>query len=207
MPTGGVPATLGDARTWLDSLGSGAPVLHRFRWQYRDREGAAGGRGSARIAPGDSLRLDMIGPLGAGRGAAFVVGDSQRWAEPEEEVRKVAPNYTLLWAALGVPYLPREADQVTRFEDQRLVGWRIIHGADTMELARFRGPPVRLVASVRQAGEVVGRVETVFLPEGGLKSSRLDVPSVPARLQLTYYATTRSGGFAPETWLPPEREP
>ena len=74
LPAGGTSASSAEVRAWADSLQSGALVLHRFKWQYRDRDQAAGGRGSARIAGRDSLRLDMIGPLGAGRGGAFVIG-------------------------------------------------------------------------------------------------------------------------------------
>src|SRR5262245_13445739 len=83
IPAGGTPASSAQVRVWADSLQSGALVLHRFKWQYRDRDQAAGGRGSARIAGRDSLRLDMIGPLGAGRGGAFVIGADEQWAEPE----------------------------------------------------------------------------------------------------------------------------
>jgi hypothetical protein len=208
MPEGGVEADPAEVRTWFGQFRVEAPVLHRFRWQYRDRDGAGGGRGSARITPGDSLRLDMAGPLGTGRGAAFVVGDSQVWAEPEEEVRKVAPSFPLLWAMLGLPRAPERFDQVTRVEADKLVAWRFITGGDTVEIARMEGPPVRFLADVRQGGERIGRVETVMTNEGGLKSARLDIPSVEARLQINYYETTRPArAFPPETWRAPERQP
>jgi hypothetical protein len=188
-------------------LQAGAPVLHRFKWQYRDRDQAAGGRGSARIAGRDSLRLDLIGPLGAGRGAAFVIGAEQQWAEPEEEVRKIAPDYQLLWAMLGIPRLPDSIDAVTRFEGPGLVAWRIVRGADTVEFARQTGGEGRFMADVRQAGVRVGRVQTTYNVDGALKSSRLDVPRGPARLDLNYYATSRPAGFPADTWHPPDREP
>jgi hypothetical protein len=204
MPAGGAPASLSDARAWAQEMKAGALLLHRFRWQYRDRDGAGGGRGSARITPGDSLRLDMIGPLGAGRGAAFIIGDQQQWAEPEEEVKKVAPNYPLLWAMLGIPWTPEEFDQVSRYQDPQVTAWRFVHGADTVEIARLAGPPLRLMADVREGGVRLGKVITEFTADGALKSSRLDVPRVQARLQLNYYATIRPTGFPPETWRPPE---
>lgn len=207
LPAGGSQATPAEVRSWMDSLQAGAPVLHRFRWQYRDRDQAAGGRGSARIAGRDSLRLDMIGPLGAGRGAAFVVGAVEQWAEPEEEIRKVAPNYQLLWAMLGIPRLPDAFDQVTRFEGPGLVAWRLVRGNDTVEFARQTGTVVRFMADVREAGERIGRVHTTYNADGSLKSSRLDVPRGPARLDLNYYATTRPTGFPADTWNPPDREP
>ena len=207
LPAGGRPATSAEVRAWSDSLQAGAPVLHRFKWQYRDRDQAAGGRGSARIAGRDSLRLDMIGPLGAGRGAAFVIGAEEQWAEPEEEVRKIAPDYQLLWAMLGVPRLPETFDEVTRYEGPGLVAWRIVRGVDTVEFARQAGTDVRFMADVRQAGVRVGRVQTTYNADGSLKSSRLDVPRGPARLDLNYYATSRPASFPADTWHPPDREP
>jgi hypothetical protein len=150
----------------------------------------------------------MAGPLGTGRGAAFVIGDSQQWAEPEEEVRKVAPNYSLLWAMLGIPRAPDRFDQVTKVEAENLVAWRFVAGGDTVEIARMSGPPARLLADVRQSGERLGRVETQFTAEGGLKSARLDIPGVEARLQINYYETSRPArGFPPDTWRAPERQP
>lgn len=207
LPAGGVPSTSAEVREWADSLQSGALVLHRFRWQYRDRDQAAGGRGSARIAGRDSLRLDMIGPLGAGRGGAFVIGSVEQWAEPEDEVRKIAPDYQLLWAMLGIPRLPESFDEVTRFEGPGLVAWRLVQGADTVEFARQAGPDVRFMADVREAGVRVGRVQTTYNADGSLKSARLDVPRGPARLDLNYYATSRPASFPPDTWHPPDREP
>jgi hypothetical protein len=207
IPAGGSPATSAQVRAWADSLQAGAPVLHRFKWQYRDRDQAAGGRGSARIAGSDSLRLDMIGPLGAGRGAAFVIGSTEQWAEPEEEVRKVAPNYQLLWAMLGIPRLPESFDAVTRFDGPGLVAWRLVRGADTVEFARQTGPEGRFMADVREAGVRVARVQTTYNVDGSLKSSRLDVPRGPARLDLNYYATSRPASFPADTWHPPDREP
>lgn len=158
------------------------------------------------MTPGDSLRLDLIGVLGAGRGSAFVVGDSQRWAQPEEEVRKFVPNYPLLWAMLGVPRPPARFDAVNHFEDPTVSAWRFTAGGDTVEVVRIAGPPVRLIAEVRERGARLGRVETVFTSDGALRRSRLDVPGAQARLQLEYYATARQTGFSPDTWLPPDRD-
>jgi hypothetical protein len=187
---------------------SPAPVLYRFRWQYQDLEGSAGGSGSARITAGDSLRFDVAGHLGSGRGAAVVVGDSALWAEPEEEVARFAPNYPLLWAMLGVlrlPPAPGRADgsewtEIRRGEDGRLVAWRFVSGSDTVEIARIAGLPVRLIVDVRQAEGRVGRVETLLGSDGAPRSSRLLVPRAPARLDITYVSTELATGFPPTIW-------
>jgi len=204
IPLGATPAPVAEAVAWTAAGRMEPPVLHRFRWLYRDRAQSLGGRGSARIATGDSLRFDISGPLGSGRGAAFVAGDSAVWAEPEEDVRKLVPNYPLLWAMLGVARMPSAVTEAARYEDAKLTAWRLVSGADTVEFARLAGPPLRLVAEVRQAGERIGRVETVFAEDGTLKSSRLDIPRAPARLDLTYVSSGRTQPFAPDIWLRPE---
>lgn len=204
MPAGGSPSDPAAARAWIVEHEGPTPVMYRFRWLFRDPEQSAGGRGSFRVAPGDSLRFDMIGPLGAGRGGAFIVGDSAIWREPEEDADRVAPNYSLLWAVMGVPRMPGGSRQVTRFEDERLVAWRLVDGSDTVEYAWIKGAEARLVADVRDAAGRLGRVETVFNPDGTLKSSRLDAPRRPARLEVTYGARTTPDAFPPDTWARPE---
>ncbi|HEX9164797.1 MAG TPA: hypothetical protein VF862_02730 [Gemmatimonadales bacterium] len=204
IPLGATPAPVGEAEAWTAERRMEPPVLHRFRWLYRDRSQSLGGRGSARIADGDSLRFDISGPLGSGRGAAFVVGDSALWAEPEEDVRKLVPNYPLLWAMLGVARMPGAVTEAARYQDAKLTAWRLVSGADTVEFARIAGPPLKLVAEVRLGGERIGRVETVFAEDGAIKSSRLDIPRAPARLDLTYVSSSRTQPFASDIWVRPE---
>jgi hypothetical protein len=59
--------------------------------------------------------------------------------------------------------------------------------------------PRRLVAEVRHAGEVVGRAETTLDSTGAPLRARLVVPSVPAKLDLTFLSTARAT-FAPDLW-------
>ncbi len=60
---------------WVASTIPPEHLLHRFKWLFQDERGSAGGRGSARIAPPDSLRFDVAGPFGSGAASAVVVGD------------------------------------------------------------------------------------------------------------------------------------
>src|SRR5689334_22550119 len=83
-PVGFVPGTAAEARAWADSTIPAASRDIRIRWQFRDDQGAAAGRGRIRWAVPDSARLDVAGPLGAGRAAAFVSGDTAIWAQPEK---------------------------------------------------------------------------------------------------------------------------
>lgn len=205
LPTGMAPSSTAEAVAWTGATRSGGNLLHRFRFQFRDDRSAAGGRGTARLTPGDSLRFDVIGALGVGRGAAFVVGDSARWVEPEEEIAKLVPNYPLLWAMLGVAREPARDATIRRFQDARVQAWQFAAGADTVEYVRSDAPGGKLIAEVRQGGRRVGRVETIFNPDGMPRSARLVVPSVPARLDLTFTSTTAAASFEPDTWSPPPR--
>src|SRR5207245_2087806 len=89
------------ATTQRGTLGSAGLGL-RFQFRYEGRRRRWGGRGTARVAPPDSLRFDYAGALGLGVGAAVVVGDSALWADPEENFRSLVPAVRMLWAALGV---------------------------------------------------------------------------------------------------------
>jgi hypothetical protein len=204
IPVGARPATLDEAREWFAGARTGGAVLYRFRWQYRDLAEAVGGRGSARITS-DSLRFDVAGTLGSFRGAAVVVGDTSRWAEPEEEVARFVPSYPLLWAMLGVARMPAVTGEITRAEDDRMVAWRFVDGSDTVEYARLSGPPVRLIADVRRHDGRLGRVETVFGPSGIPRSARLVVPGPPARLDITYVSTESIPGFPADIWARPDQ--
>jgi len=198
-----LPADSGAGVAWARETRLETNRLVRFRFQYRDEQGAAGGRGSIRITPGDSLRFDVIGALGVGRGAAFVRGDSAVWVQPEEEIAKLVPNYPLLWAMLGIAREPAPGAEVSRFVDAQVLAWQFVRGADTVEYVRTGAPGGKLIADVRQSGQRIGRVETLFGPDGIPVSSRLVVPSGPARLDLTYTSTTAPLTLEAATWDPP----
>jgi hypothetical protein len=208
MPVGLTPATRTEAVAWAEST---RPVENReirFRFQYQDEQGAAGGRGRARLALPDSLRFDIVGPLGAGRAVAFVLGDSAVWADPEDEVQKLVPNYPLFWAMLGVARAPLLGATVAGLASGIITAWQFVVGGDTVEYIRETGATNRLLAEVREGGKRLGRVETKFGPDGLLLSSRLIVPSRSARLGLTFNQNEKANAFAPDTWTrpaPPER--
>ncbi len=204
LPKAFTPASVADARSWAAGTLPAEAREIRFRWQFRDDQGAAGGRGRVRLALPDSARLDVAGPLGSGRAAAFVSGDTALWAEPEKDVKKLVPNYPLFWALLGIVRTPDEQTEVGSFTDPGTVGWRFVHGGDTVDYVRVSGSPARLYAEVREGGKIVGTVETRFAPDGQPATARLVVPSAPARLDVTFYSNLKAKPFAPDTWTPPE---
>ncbi len=176
----------------------------RFRWQFRDDQGAAGGRGRVRFAYPDSARLDVQGPLGSGRAAAFVNGDTALWAQPESDVKRLVPSYPLFWALLGVARAPAGEAQVRHFAGPALTAWQYHDGPDTVDYVQTAGPSPRLIAEVRQAGTKVGTVETTFGPDGRPQTARLIVPGVPARLDITFTSNQKALNFASDTWNPPQ---
>jgi hypothetical protein len=202
VPVAAVPVSSEQVATWVRATQPTDRQLLRFKWLFRDERSSAGGRGSARIAPPDSLRFDVAGPFGSNPAAAAVVGDSALWVEPEDAIKKLVPNYPLMWALLGVARMPDSAAGLRGVSAGRTVVWQYAEGADTLEYARTDGSPAKLVAEVREAGKVIGRAETQLAADGSPQTSRLTVPSVPARLDLTFLSTARSAPFAPDTWQP-----
>jgi hypothetical protein len=204
IPTGMAPATPAEAARWADSTLPADNRDLRFRWKFQDQHGAtASGRGRVRLALPDSVRFDAAGALGMGRSAAFVVGDSARWAEPEQDVQQLVPSYPLFWAMLGIARPPAPGSSARRFSDGTLTAWQFSLGQDTVEYVRENAPVPRLIAEVRQAGKRLARVETKFGPDGLPASSRLIVVHPTSKLELTFSQNVKAAPFAPDTWTRP----
>jgi hypothetical protein len=199
VPVGAAPVTREQVSQWVNATVPAEHRLHRFKWLFQDERSSAGGRGSARIAPPDSLRFDVAGPFGSGAAAAAVIGDQPLWAEPPDAVKKLVPNYPLMWAMFGVARLPENGDSLRGLSDGTVTAWRYAHAADTVDYVRTGGKNGKLTAEVRHAGKLVGRAETTLDADGTPLASRLLVPSVPAKLNLTFLSTARAA-FAPEIW-------
>jgi hypothetical protein len=201
LPVGAQPVSRPQVLAWVDSTRIPGHQLYRFKWLFRDERGSAGGRGSARIAPPDSLRFDVAGPFGSGAASAVVVGDQALWMEPPDVIAKLVPNYPLMWAMFGITQEPPEQAALSGISNDRLVAWQYAGPTDTVVYALSSGDSRRLVAEVHQSGSLIGRAETTFKPDGVPLKSRLTVPSGPAQLDLTFLSTEQAS-FAPEIWLP-----
>lgn len=202
VPVDAAPVERAAVLAWSAATAPAGMRVHRFKWLYRDGRQSAGGRGSARVAAPDSVRVDARGPLGQGRSSGVVVGDSILWAEPEDNLIEAAPNVALMWALFGVAREPAPGATLLGLERAHVTAWRIVEGPDTLEYVRepARG---RLRAELRRGGQVVGRTEATRDEAGRLRAARLTVPSVPARLDLTFLSSeTPSEPFAPDVWLP-----
>jgi hypothetical protein len=184
---------------WADSIRITERTDIRFRFRFQDN----GGRGRGRFAPRDSIRFDVVGPLGMGRASAVIVGDSAIWTDPEEQINQLVPNYPLFWAMLGIVRPPAPGSTIRGFADERVTAWQFASGGDTVEYLLERGPVPRLLAEVRQAGTRIGQVETRLGPDGFPLNSRLTVPKPSSRLELNFQQHTKVTSFAPDTWLRP----
>src|SRR5919204_3210622 len=106
VPMGAEPVSTAQVDAWVHETIPSDSRLLRFKWLFRDDRSSAGGRGSARIAPPDSMRFDVAGPFGSGAASAAVVGAQPLWAEPPDAVAKLVPNYPLMWGMFGVARPP-----------------------------------------------------------------------------------------------------
>jgi hypothetical protein len=105
-----------------------------------------------------------------------------------------------MWAMFGMAMLPADGVVIRGLTRDSITAWEYAAAGDTIQYARTAGDPVRFSAEVRHAGELIGRAETSLEPDGSLIKAQLTVPSVPAKLDLTFLSTTRAT-FAPDIWL------
>jgi hypothetical protein len=200
LPVGAIPIERDSVVEWVGRTIPAQSQLHRFKWLFVDERGSLGGRGSARVAPPDSLRFDVAGPFGSGAASAVVLGDRPLWTEPPDVIARIVPNYPLMWAMFGMAMLPADGVAIRGLARDSITAWEYAGAGDTIQYARTGGNPVRFSAEVRHAGKVIGRAETTLKPDGSLIKARLTVPNPPARLDLTFLSTARAT-FAPDIWL------
>lgn len=182
------------------------PVAMQFRWSYRDDRVTYAGRGMARLAPPDSLRVDYRGPFGLGAGAAVVLGDSVAWAEPRGDFDALMPAIPLLWVAFGSVQPPAPDAQVfdgheAGRDGQREV-WRFVQGGDrdTLDYVWTTGRGRVLEAEWRRGGSVRARGHTELDAQGAAVRARIDFPEASARFELTITARDTLAVIPPGLW-------
>jgi len=203
VPVALAPANRDSAVAWTrTTLPAGRSVI-RFRWRYVDARVRYAGRGSARIAPPDSMRVDYAGPLGLGAGAAVVIGDGVAWADPAANFRSLVPAIPMLWASLGMVQPPGADDAVFALAEPQRVIWRFAGSdGDTLDFVATLGGVAerRLEAEWRRGSMVVARSRTRLDPQARPISARIDFPEAPARFELTVVAVDTAVVFPPALW-------
>jgi hypothetical protein len=209
IPAPLAPASRDSAVAWARATLPPQPTVIRFRWRYADGRVRYGGRGSARIAPPDSMRFDFVGPLGLGSGAAVVIGDRVAWSDPERSFRSLVPAIPMLWASLGMVQPPGDSAAVFRGEGQASGSaaapraaralWRFADEGDTLDYVATNGLERMLEAEWRR-GTVVARSRTVLDAQARPMGARVDFPEASARFELTVVGVDTAAVIPPALW-------
>jgi hypothetical protein len=195
------PASRDSAVTWTRGTLPVQRTVIRFRWRYVDARVRYAGRGSARIAPPDSLRFDYAGPLGLGAGAAVVIGDEVAWADPAANFRSLVPAIPMLWASLGMVQAARAEAAVFGLATPGRTIWRFAGSdGDTLDYVATLAAERVLEAEWRRGGKVVARSRTRLDPQARPIGARIEFPEAPARFELTVVAIDTATVFPPALW-------
>ena len=212
VPVALAPVERDSAVSWTRTTLPRTPTLIRFRWRYQDEQVKYAGRGTARIAPSDSMRFDYAGPLGLGSGAAVVIGDSVLWADPAANFRSLVPAIPMLWAALGMVRPPAAdahllgVELVDSVSHKRRVVWRFAQVEDTLDylVTDSAGRAIMLEAEWRRRGERVARSRSQLDVRQQPASARVDFPKTSkgggGRFELTVVAIDTAAVIAPALW-------
>lgn len=114
------------------------PQVHRqltFTWSYADDALRARGEGAARVAPPDSVRIDLFVGNSLTAGHAILLDDTLD-VRDDGPVREYLPPVPLLWAALGRLRVPAARDTTARVDGDTL---RVEIGHDPAWRATFVG--------------------------------------------------------------------
>ena len=175
--------------------------LVNLRWRFADPTLAASGRGAARFAPPDSLRIDVRGPLGFGRGTLVLAGDSV-WADPESLVGQVMPARFVVWAMLGVLRAPDASGRVeaAELDGRRFV--RIVEADGRATTFELRGDTVVGAVQAR-GGRLVGRLVLRRDAAGQVRRAEVEDEERDARLVFDIERRTPSAAFPEAVWRRP----
>lgn len=186
-PLTGVPVAAGVPDTRL------APGYRRlvFGWEYKERVFSARGDGVARIAPPDSVRIDLFLENGNSGGYVILIGDTLT-ALAQNEARRSMPPEPLLWAALGVVRVTA-SDTIARQDGDTL---RVEIGSD---------PTWRMAFAARTLGRMerisAGRIEHLVERRDSIRVVYRQ-PAAGRSLVLTIRRSIPEPGFDAAIWRP-----
>ena len=162
-----------------------------FAWEYKERVFSARGDGVARIAPPDSVRIDLFLSNGNSGGYVILIGDSLT-ALAQDEARRSLPPEPLLWATLGVVRVTAP-DTVARQD------------GDTLRVEIGRDPIWRLAFAARRLGRMEritgGRIEQT-VERGDSTRVVYRQPAAGRSLVLTIRGVIPEPGFDAAIWRP-----
>jgi hypothetical protein len=177
-----------------------AGQLIRMTWRYDDGNHEARGRGAVRLAPPDSLRIDVAVPV-VGRATLVVAGDSA-WAEPDDAVEQMPRSRAILWAILGIIRRPEAG---TRIETGDAVGrrlYRLTEPDGLVTVLECRGDTLVGATQLRE-DRVVGRLTLTRDGAGAVTKAVATDLEHSARIVMEVEHREASGAFPSEIWRRP----
>jgi hypothetical protein len=178
----------------------GSPTLIAVRWRFDDGEGPVRGRGAVRLAPPDSLRLDVAVPV-LGRATLVLAGESA-WAEPAAMARGLVPAREVLWAMFGVVQPPAAGTRVEAAEADGSRLFRLTSPDGVRTTLAFRDGA--LVGAIREArGKTIGTLMLTRSPGGTLLRSEATDREHGARFRMDVNRWEASEPFPGEIWRRP----
>ncbi|HXY19794.1 MAG TPA: hypothetical protein VEH83_07330 [Gemmatimonadales bacterium] len=177
-----------------------APALLTIRWRYDDGDTPVTGRGAVRLAPPDSLRLDVGVPV-VGRATLVLAGDSA-WSKPGSLVRQVLPNRSLVWAMLGVVRPPDSVASVERAETSDHHVYRVTDGDGVVTTLELRGDTL-LGATAARGERAIGRLSLTRDSTGAVVRAETVDLEHSIRFVLDVDRRESGGAFPSEIWRRP----
>jgi hypothetical protein len=175
----------------------GARELIQFHWRFDDGDHEVNGRGAARLAPPDSLRLDVSVPV-LGRATVVFAGESA-WADPTTLTQEVLPPPVIVWAMFGVVRLPGPGTRIEVGDaaDRRV--YRLTAPDGLLTALEFRGDTLLGATQTKNSRPVGGLVLTRDAAGRLVKADATD-EAHGARFVVAVDHREASGPFPDEIW-------
>jgi hypothetical protein len=176
----------------------GRHEIVRFSWRSEDTRLQLSGSGAARLAPPDSMRVDIAAMLGLGRSVLILTGDSAA-ARPAEAVEQILPDRFALWAALGVLRVPTGTLGVERMADGAREVWRVTDALGRTTLFDLRGDTL-IGGSREEQGRTTMQLTLERGEDGQVRRALLlDLPR-QRRLEIRIQGREASEPFPVDVW-------
>ena len=172
--------------------------LLRIRWHSDDGRISVSGSGAVRVAPPDSVRVDIAVRLGVARGTLIVTGDSVS-AEPREVTEQFLQGRFALWAALGVIQVPDGLSAFAVLEDRGRTFWRVTDDAGRTTTFEMRGDTLLGVTRER-AGTAMSQLRLARGPDGAVTQARVTDYERQARFEVEISSRQPSEAFPSDIW-------
>ena len=197
-PAAFVPATREDFTAAARRSAPSRPELVRFGWRSDNGTVQLSGSGAVRIAPPDSMRVDIAAALGLGRSILILTGDSTV-ARPADLVEQMLPDRFALWAALGVMRMPAGGLGVERLADGARNVWKVTDAGGRVTLFELRGDT--LVGGSREVGgRTTMQLRLERGPNGAVRHAQLLDLARSTRLDIEIQGREARDSFPVETW-------